>query len=255
MPSPKVRLQKVLASAGISSRRAAERLIEVGRVSVNGRSVTKLGAKADPDLDDIRVDGRKVITGLPRIYLLVCKPRGYVTTRFDPEGRRTILDLISNVREYVYPVGRLDYDSEGLVILTNDGTLAARLTHPRYGVERVYEVRVRGVPSQSAINSLRRGVLIAGRRTASSSVKFLRRLKAKSSENALLRVAIREGRNRQVRKMCEAIGHPEIRLRRTQLGPLRDSSLKVGKHRLLTTSEVAALMRASEVSRPQDKMS
>ena len=185
MPSPKVRLQKVLASAGISSRRAAERLIEVGRVTVNGRSVTTLGAKADPDLDDIRVDGRKVITGRPRIYLLVCKPRGYVTTRFDPEGRRTILDLISNVREYVYPVGRLDYDSEGLVILTNDGTLAARLTHPRYGVERVYEVRVRGVPSQAAIASLRHGVLIDGRRTASSSVKFLRRLKAKSSENAL----------------------------------------------------------------------
>ena len=137
MPSPKVRLQKILASAGISSRRAAERLMEVGRVSVNGHSVTKLGAKADPDLDDIRVDGRKVITGLPRSYLPVCKPRGYVTTRFDTEGRRTILDLISHVREYVYPVGRLDYDSEGLVILTNDGTLAARLTHPRYGVERV----------------------------------------------------------------------------------------------------------------------
>ena len=152
-------------------------------------------------------------------------------------------------------MGRLDYDSEGLVILTNDGTLAARLTPPRYGVERVYEVRVRGVPSQAAIDSLRHGVLIDGRRTASSSVKFLRRLKAKSSENALLRVAIREGRNRQVRKMCEAIGHPVIRLRRTQIGPLRDSSLKVGKHRLLTNSEVAALMRASEVSHRQDKMS
>src|SRR5918993_4644947 len=142
------RLQKILSAAGIASRRTAETLIEQGRVTVNGETVTALGSKADPDADDIRVDGRRVKSVRRRRYLLLYKPRGYITTRSDPENRPTVIDLLTTggVREYMYPVGRLDYDSEGLLLLTNDGEFAAHLTHPRHGIEREYQVRVRGVP-------------------------------------------------------------------------------------------------------------
>ena len=160
------RLQKILSAAGVASRRAAEVLIQEGRVTVNGAVVTKLGSRADPSGDDIRVDGRRVSVSKRRRYLLLNKPRGYVTTRHDPQGRRTILDLLVRIPEYVYPVGRLDYDSEGLLIVTNDGDLAARLAHPRYDVERVYEARVRGVPKPDALRRLRRGVTLDGKRTA-----------------------------------------------------------------------------------------
>src|SRR5256885_4200194 len=140
------RLQKILSQAGIASRRASEKLMVEGRVSVNGATVTELGTKADPAHDDIRVDGRRIKTPERHLYLLLNKPRGYVTTRSDPHKRPTVLDLLKGVREYIYPVGRLDYDSEGLLILTNDGDLAARLTHPRHGVARVYEAQVLGAP-------------------------------------------------------------------------------------------------------------
>src|SRR3990170_6056421 len=147
------RLQKILSSAGIASRRAAETYITDGRVSVNGETVTALGSKADPDTDDIRVDGRRVKTAQRRLYILMYKPRGFITTRSDPQRRPTVIDLLTRggVREYVYPVGRLDYDSEGLLLLTSDGDLAARLTHPRHGVDREYEVKVLGVPDDSKI--------------------------------------------------------------------------------------------------------
>ena len=150
------RLQKILSAAGIASRRAAENLIREGRVSLNGRTVTELGTKADPESDDVRVDGRRVKPASRRRYILLYKPRGYITTRSDPQQRPTVIDLLTKggVRDYVYPVGRLDYDSEGLLLLTSDGDLAARLTHPRHGVAREYQVRVRGVPDHHALERL-----------------------------------------------------------------------------------------------------
>src|SRR3954463_8850126 len=148
------RLQKILSQAGIASRRASEQMMLEGRVTVNGKTVRELGTKADPARDDIRVDGRRVKGAEHHRYLLLNKPRGYVTTRSDPEKRKTVLDLLKGVREYIYPVGRLDYDSEGLLILTNDGDLAARLTHPRHGIARVYEARVLGEPDAHDISRL-----------------------------------------------------------------------------------------------------
>ena len=170
-----VRLQKIISAAGIASRRAAEQLISDGRVTVNGKTVTELGSKADPDVDHIRVDERRVKGPQHHRYLLLNKPRGYVTTRSDPEKRRTVLDLLKGVREYVYPVGRLDFDSEGLLILTNDGELAATLTHPRHEVERVYEAQVLGVPDAHDIERLSKGIVIEGRRTSPAVVERLRR--------------------------------------------------------------------------------
>src|SRR5438067_3443223 len=169
------RLQKILSQAGIASRRASEQLMLDGRVTVNGVTVRELGSKADPSRDDIRVDGRRVKVVEHHRYLLLNKPRGYVTTRSDPQRRPTVIDLLAGVREYVYPVGRLDFDSEGLLLLTNDGDLAARLTHPRHGVARVYEARVLGVPDANDLDRLAKGIAIEGRRTAPAQVKLERR--------------------------------------------------------------------------------
>lgn len=235
-----VRLQKLLSAAGVASRRAAERLILEGRVTVNGRPAVELGTRADPARDDVRVDGRRVRPARP-IYLLLNKPRGYVTTRSDPQGRPTVLELLNGVHQYVYPVGRLDYDSEGLLLITNDGEMAQRLMHPRHEVDRVYEVRVRGAPDAATVARLARGVVIEGRRTAPALV---RRLAAHEGGTCTLEVVLREGRSRQVRKMCEAVGHPVVRLRRVRFGPLRDDRLKVGAFRPLTAREVARLRRA-----------
>lgn len=232
-----IRLQKILSAAGIASRRAAERLMAEGRVSVNGETVTALGTRADPDHDDICVDGRRVTIARRRVYLLLNKPRGYVTTRSDPEGRRTILDLIPRVREYLYPVGRLDYDSEGLLLLTNDGDLAARLMHPRYEIERTYRARVRGVPDDVALLGLARGVVIDGRRTAPAKVRRL--------APSTIEITIHEGRSHQVRKMCQVVGHPLLRLHRVRFGPIADSTLKTGAYRELTPREVAMLRKAT----------
>src|SRR5215510_1087336 len=159
------RLQKLLSQAGIASRRASEKLMLEGRVTVNGATVRELGTKADASRDDIRVDGRRIKPVERHRYLLLNKPRGYVTTRSDPEQRPTVIDLLRGVREYVYPVGRLDFDSEGLLILTNDGDLAARLTHPRHGVPRTYQARVLGVPDETALRRLREGIPLDGHRT------------------------------------------------------------------------------------------
>jgi pseudouridine synthase len=233
------RLQKLLSQAGIASRRAAEKLIAEGRVSVNGATVREMGVKADPAVDDIRVDGRRVKAAERSRYILLNKPRGYVTTRSDPQRRPTVIDLVSGVREYVYPVGRLDYDSEGLLLLTNDGDLAARLTHPRHGVERTYEARVAGMPDREAIDRLRRGIPLDGHRTLPATVTLVN--ERRRDGNGLLRITIREGRNRQVRRMCEAVGHPVEALRRTRIGPLADSSLRVGQWRELTAAEVEKL--------------
>jgi pseudouridine synthase len=236
------RLQKILSQAGIASRRASEQLMLDGRVTVNGRTVRELGTKADPAADDIRVDGRRIRVPERRLYYLLNKPRGYVTTRADPQHRPTVLDLV-NVRDYVYPVGRLDFDSEGLLLLTNDGDLAAHLTHPSHGVNRVYEARVLGIPDAHDLQRLARGIVIEGRRTDPAQVELLSG--TRDAEHATLRITIHEGRNRQVRTMCEAIGHPVDRLRRIAIGPIRDDRLKPGQWRELTAVEIARLRRAS----------
>src|SRR6185369_8940562 len=167
------RLQKIISTAGVASRRAAEEFITQGRVEVNGKTVKTLGAKADLERDEIKVDGRRIKAQKRKRYILLYKPRGYVTTRSDPQGRPTVMDLLKGVKEYVYPVGRLDYDSEGLLLLTNDGDLAAHLTHPRHEVDKVYEARVRGVPDEHTIERLAKGVTIDGRRTAPAKVRVV----------------------------------------------------------------------------------
>jgi pseudouridine synthase len=234
------RLQKILSQAGIASRRASEQLMLDGRVMVNGVTVRELGTKADPLHDDIRVDGRRVKGPERHRYILLNKPRGYVTTRSDPQRRRTVIDLIGGVREYVYPVGRLDYDSEGLLILTNDGDLAARLMHPRHGVTRTYEVQVLGEPDDHDLRRLSNGVTIDGRRTGPADVK--------AAGAGRLLITIREGRNRQVRHMCEAVGHPVTQLKRIAIGPIRDAKLPPGRWRDLTADEVRKL--TSDASAP-----
>jgi pseudouridine synthase len=238
-----VRLQKIISAAGIASRRAAEKLISEGRVTVNGRTVTELGTKADPEIDEIRVDDRRVKGAQQHRYFLLNKPRGYVTTRSDPERRPTVLELLKGVREYVYPVGRLDFDSEGLLILTNDGDLAATLTHPRHEVERVYEAQVLGVPDAHDLDRLSRGVVIDGRRTSPARIELLTERRM-HGDTSIIRVTIHEGRTRQVRKMCDAIGHPVRTLKRIRIGPIADGHLKLGAYRELTADEVRRLKKA-----------
>jgi 23S rRNA pseudouridine2605 synthase len=240
-----IRLQKILSTAGVASRRASEKLIVEGRVSVNGTTVNELGTRADPEHDAIRVDGRQVQAPRARRYLLMNKPRGYVTTRSDPEGRPTVIDLLGRTREYIYPVGRLDYDSEGLLLLTNDGELAARLMHPRHEVEREYEVRVRGVPTRAAIERLERGVTIEGRKTAPATVRLH---EAARESRATLTIILHEGRSRQVRKMCEVVGYQVVRLRRVRIGPIADPTLRAGEVRDLTPAEIRRLTAALEGS-------
>jgi pseudouridine synthase len=251
------RLQKVLSRAGVASRRASEQLILDGRVSVNGSTVLTLGTKVDVTRDDVRVDGQPVRADARRRYLLLNKPRGYVTTRSDPQRRPTVLDLLQGVREYVYPVGRLDFGSEGLLLLTNDGDLASRLMHPRHEIAREYVATVLGIPDEHDLRRLARGVVIDDVRTRPATVQVLDRPRVaertgsgkRRSDRATIRIIIREGRNRQVRRMCEAVGHPVERLKRVAIGPIRDSRLKPGQWRDLTAPELARLREASEAER------
>jgi 23S rRNA pseudouridine2605 synthase len=253
-----IRLQKILSAAGVASRRAAEALIVEGRVSINGQVARALGTRADAERDEIRVDGRRVKSVSRRRYLLLNKPRACVTTRSDPEGRRTVIDLLTGVREYVYPVGRLDYDSEGLLLLTNDGELAARLMHPRHEVERVYEATVRGVPTLHAVQRLSRGIVLDGRRTEPAQVQLLEHRARRGARSpiaggepgtSVLQISLHEGRSRQVRRMCDAIGHPVVRLRRTRIGPISDDRLPLGAFRDLSEREIARLKHAAGLSR------
>ena len=247
-----IRLQKILSAAGVASRRASEQLLAEGRVSVNGHTVRELGTKADPSRDDIRVDGRRIRTDLRQRYILLYKPRGYVTTRRDPEGRPTVIDLLGRNAGYIYPVGRLDYDSEGLLLMTTDGELAERLTHPRHEVERVYEAIVAGNPDESAIDKLRRGVYIDGRRTSAAEI-FRGQTVKSGSPTTKLTITLREGRNRQIRKMCLSVGHPVRSLTRISMGPLTLGRLKPGEWRELTPIELASLQdaAAAEPARPR----
>ena len=247
-----IRLQKILSAAGVASRRASEQLILEGRVTVNGEVVRTLGTKADPSAD-IRVDGRRIKSAARQRYIALHKPKGYVTTRSDPEGRPTVIDLLGDAG-YIYPVGRLDYDSEGLLLLTTDGGLAARLMHPRHGVEKEYEVIVAGVPEASSIEKLRRGVFIDGRRTAPAHVAAGHVVKS-ARPTTRLTITLREGRNRQVRKMCSAVGLPVRDLRRIRMGSVSLGRLRAGEWRDLTPREVESLKRAGEAGAPTSERS
>jgi 23S rRNA pseudouridine2605 synthase len=242
-----LRLQKVLSQAGIASRRAAEKLIAEGRVMVNGKTVTEMGVKVDPAASEIKVDGRRIKAAERHRYILLYKPPGVVTTRSDPQRRRTVIELLSGVREYVYPVGRLDYDTEGLLLLTNDGELAAQLTHPRHGVERTYEAKVSGMPDEEALERLRTGIPLDGHRTLPADVVLVN--KGRRDRYGIVRMTIREGRNRQVRRMLEAVGHPVTELTRTRFGPVTERRLKPGQWRELTADEVRTLKGLA--ARPQ----
>ncbi|MFN8598826.1 MAG: pseudouridine synthase [Candidatus Binatia bacterium] len=223
----------------MASRRAAEDLIREGRVRLNGKVISELGTKADPTRDKITVDGR---AALPRklAYVAYHKPAGIVSTMSDPEGRPAIGDVVRNLRARLFPVGRLDFESSGLVLLTNDGDLAQQLTHPRFQIPKVYRVKVRGRPEESAVERLRRGVRLEDGVTAPAEVVVESILPSKSR----LRIILREGRQRQVRRMCEAVGHPVERLSRIAIGPLKLGALRVGETRDLTPREVLALRHA-----------
>src|SRR5687767_4767452 len=243
-PAPKgIRLQKILSHAGVSSRRVAEELIRQGRVVVNGHVADELGTRADPDRDDIRVDGRRLKLQGERKYYLMYKPRGVVSTRSDPQNRLTIIEILSKagIRGYFYPVGRLDYDSEGLIILTNDGAFAERMAHPRHELERTYEALAEGVPDERDLERLRKGVPIDGQRTLPAQVRVRRSHKTRKGEQTVLEIVIREGRNRQTRKMCDVIAHPVARLRRVKFGAITDSKLRPGQFRDLTPDELRRL--------------
>ena len=233
------RLQKVLAQAGLGSRRTCEMLIEEGRVTVNGE-VAVLGRRVETADDRVEVDGVCIGVAPGLVYYLLNKPLGVVSTAADPQGRPTVVDLVPTDPR-VYPVGRLDTDTEGLLLLTNDGELTHRLTHPSFGVEKEYLAEVDGEPSRGALRQLREGVALDDGLTAPAKVSAV--------GPGVVKLIIHEGRNRQVRRMCEAVGHPVRRLVRTRIGPLRDATLAPGAWRALTIDEVRSLERAASVER------
>jgi 23S rRNA pseudouridine2605 synthase len=232
------RIQKILARAGIASRRAAERVMAEGRVTVDGEVVREMGARADAARDDIRVDGVRVRAAAERVYFLLNKPKGVVTTRHDPEGRRTVMDLVPAVAG-LFPVGRLDVTTEGLLLLTNDGAFAERVSHPRYEIPRVYHAKVRGVPTAETLERLRKGVRVEGERLTVDRVRLL-----EGDNNAWLEVTLHEGKHHEVRRLLEAVGHPVSKLKRVALGPLTAHGLEPGEFRPLTPAEVRRLAPA-----------
>jgi 23S rRNA pseudouridine2605 synthase len=231
------RLQKIISAAGITSRRASEEMILGGRVTVNGIVVTELGSKADPAKDTVTVDGKPLVIATDKIYILINKPVGYMTTLDDPEGRALVIDLLQEVKERVYPVGRLDYNTEGLLLLTNDGDWANRLMHPRHEIEKEYHLRIRGKAHKSQLEQLARGVEIDGKKTAPATVRVIK----DSEQNDWLSITIHEGRNRQIRRMCEAVSLFVVRLKRVRYGSLSLGALKPGEFRYLNSEEVESL--------------
>jgi 23S rRNA pseudouridine2605 synthase len=249
---PAERLQKIIAAAGIASRRKAEELITQGRVTVNGQVIRELGSKADPEHDHIKVDGKRLRGPERNVYLLLNKPKGYVTTVSDPEGRPTVMELVKHVGERIYPVGRLDYLSEGLLLLTNDGSLANHLMRAASHVPKTYLIKVSGQPAQEDIGKLRRGIRIgsppgerraAPAHTAPAQIRLLR-----EAENPWYEVTLIEGKNRQIRRMFEEIGHHVEKIKRVRYGPLT-LDVEPGQFRALTPREVAMLQRSGR-SRP-----
>jgi 23S rRNA pseudouridine2605 synthase len=231
------RLNKIIAGSGIASRRRADELIRSGRVAVNGHIITKAGSKAVWGLDTIIVNGQRIPDPPKKLYLLLNKPFGYVCTLHDPQGRPVVRDLLRDLKERVYPVGRLDFDSQGLLILTNDGELAYRLMHPRFEVPRSYKVLVEGWMEPQSVKKLQKGVMLDDGLAKAARVRILKRDQGRS----LLRITVSEGRSREIRRILEAVGHRTIQLIRTGYGSLSLGALKVGTHRHLTDKEVQSL--------------
>ena len=236
------RLHKVMARAGVASRRECEWMIAAGRVAVNGKVVTEPGTTVDPAVDIVEVDGRILQTDRPRRYFLMSKPAGYLTTVADPFGRKTVMQLLEGAEPGLFPVGRLDRDTTGLLLLTDDGELANRLIHPRYHVPKTYVALVEGVPNDAALRMLAQGVELDDGPTAPAEIGSILPSGARTS----VEITVREGRKRQIRRMFEAVGHPVHELRRTRFGPLSDESLADGDVRELTTEEVERLQHATE---------
>lgn len=238
------RLQKLIAAAGISSRRGAETLITQGRVSVNGRVVTQLGTRADPARDSIKVDGRSVRQPQSKIYILLNKPRGVICTLSDPQGRTRVTDLVK-VRGKVYPVGRLDYNTEGLILLTNDGSFARTVSSAGEHVQKAYEVKVKSCPAEDDLERLRQGIRLRdGTRYGACRITRLR-----EGNNTWLEVTLTQGKNLQIRKMFDTIGCPVLKLRRRRIGFLTDEGLPVGRYRILSRGEVERLLRSDRTAR------
>ena len=232
------RLQKILSRAGVSSRRAAEKMIAEGRISVNRTVVVEPGTKADPGKDEIRLDGRLISLETERIYLMLHKPKGYVTTLSDPQGRPIVTDLLNGVAARVYPVGRLDYDSEGLLILTNDGEFAQRLQHPRYGIPKTYRVKVEGHLLKGELKALENGIDLPDGRFAPAEVQ----LEKTNPGSTWLTLTLTDGRNRVIRRAFDSLGHPVARLVRVAVADITLASLREGAWRLLTSREVERLL-------------
>jgi 23S rRNA pseudouridine2605 synthase len=232
-----IRLQKVIAAAGLASRRKAEELIAAGRVTVNGQVIRKLGTRIDPSREHVKVDGRHLRALEPHAYLILNKPKGYVSSLSDPRGRPTIRDLLQGVRLRVFPVGRLDYDTEGLLLLTNHGEMAQALLHPRHHVPKVYLAKVKGILDEDDIRRLERGVSLDDGMTNPANLKKVR----KTEENSWIELTVYEGRKHQVKRMLEAVGHPVLKLKRIKFGPLALGELAVGRFRYLSDSETNAL--------------
>jgi 23S rRNA pseudouridine2605 synthase len=234
------RLQKILAKAGVASRREAEKIIGSGRVAVNGVIISEMGHKADPEKDFITVDGAPIRLETAKVYIMLYKPAGYVTTLKDPQGRPIVTELLKDIKERVYPVGRLDYNTEGLLLVTNDGEWANRLSHPRHEVDKEYRVRIQGRITSEQINHLAEGVELDDGMTAPAIVKRLR----ESEKNTWISITIHEGRYRQVRRMCEAVNLSVVRLKRSRYGFLDLGRLKPGEYRMLTDAEVESLQKS-----------
>jgi pseudouridine synthase len=249
------RLQKIIATAGIASRRHAEQLITAGEVTVNGKVVTELGTKADPETDHIKVRGKLInpaLKKLGKVYVLLNKPKGYLSSVSDPEKRPTVLELLPASLGRVYPVGRLDFNTEGLLLLTNDGDFTNFITSARNKVDKVYEAKVRGVPDEKSIERLRRGVTLEdGVRTAPAKIRRL----GETENNAWFEILLHEGKNQQIRKMFDLIGNSVIKLRRSRIGVLRDDDLKPGKWRRLSEAEVKALTKPPRTTNKTPKKS
>lgn len=231
------RLQKYLASCGVDSRRACEKLIAQGRVQVNGQVVTIQGTKVDPAVDQVTVDGKKVTIEEKSIYVLLNKPVGYVSTVKDPQNRPTVIDLLQDVQERVFPIGRLDYETEGLLLLTNDGELSYRMTHPKFKVVKTYIATIQGCVSSEKLDQLRNGVMLEDGKTKPAKIKVIRQGKYRTT----IEIKIFEGRNRQIRRMCKVIGHPVLELRRTSVDKLTLEGVATGEYRYLNQDEILQL--------------
>ena len=237
------RLQKLIAAAGIASRRHAEELITSGKVTINGKVTTELGTKADPAKDHIKVNGNLInplLSAQQKVHVLLNKPRGYLSSVSDPEGRPLVTELLPPSLGRIYPVGRLDFNTEGLLLLTNDGDFTNFITAAKNRVKKVYEVKVKGVPPEAAINRLRNGIALDdGTRTAPAEITRLE----ETASNAWFEISLHQGRNQQIRRMFDSIGHSVVKLRRVRIGSLTDDTLKPGYWRLLSPAEVSRLMR------------